>query len=86
MEWKCLNSEYVIDNSWMKVRKDTVELPNGVIIPDYYVTEKKSVSLVVAMDSENRVMSYWLQNINIHLTLFISDCPAGHLTMKMMIL
>jgi len=40
----------------MKVRKDTVELPNGVIIPDYYVTEKKSVSLVVAMDSENRVI------------------------------
>ena len=56
MEWKCLKSEYILKGSWLKVRKDTVQLPNGTIIPDYYVTEKKSVSLVVAMDSKNRVI------------------------------
>jgi len=56
MEWKRLKSEYVINNSWMKVRKDTVQLPNGTIIPDYYVTEKKNVSLVVAMDNKNQVI------------------------------
>ena len=56
MKWKCLKSEYVINDNWLKVRKDTVELPNGTIIKDYYVVEKKSVSLVVAMDNDNRVI------------------------------
>lgn len=56
MKWKCLNSKYLINSKWLKVRKDEVELPNGLIMDDYFVIEKKNVALIVAMDKEERVI------------------------------
>ena len=56
MKWKCLASNYIVDTKWLKVRKDRVELPNGHIMDDYYVVEKSNVALIVALDSENRVI------------------------------
>jgi len=56
MSWKCLASNYIVNTKWLKVRKDRVELPNGHIMDDYYVVEKSNVALIVALDSENRVI------------------------------
>jgi len=36
MKWKCLNSEYLVNSKWLKVRRDEVQLPNGTIMDDYY--------------------------------------------------
>lgn len=53
MEWDNLEKKYLVDSEYLKVRQDKVKLPNGVIIDDYFVIEKKNVSLIVAID-ENR--------------------------------
>lgn len=39
MIWKQLETEYIFKDQWLRVRKDTVELPNGPVIPSYYVLE-----------------------------------------------
>lgn len=39
MKWKILDSEYISRKPWFTARRDHVQLPNGVEIPDYYVLE-----------------------------------------------
>ena len=37
--WKILRSEYLIQRPWLTARRDEVELPDGRIVPEYYVLE-----------------------------------------------
>lgn len=56
MEWENLERQYLIDNKFLKVRQDKIKLPNGAIIDDYFVIEKKNVSLIVVIDEEKRII------------------------------
>jgi 8-oxo-dGTP pyrophosphatase MutT (NUDIX family) len=55
-KWKRLDREYVVDNRWVKLARDEVLLPNGVTIDDFYVFARKDVSLIVAVDSDRKVL------------------------------
>lgn len=39
MIWEKLESEYLFQDRWLTVRKDTVRLPQGPVVPSYYVLE-----------------------------------------------
>lgn len=39
MIWEKLDSEYLFSDRWLTVRKDTVKLPQGPVVPSYYVLE-----------------------------------------------
>ncbi|RYD59072.1 MAG: NUDIX hydrolase [Sphingobacteriales bacterium] len=39
MDYKTLSSQYLHREPWLTVRKDAVEVPNGHVIPEYYVLE-----------------------------------------------
>ena len=52
MIWKQLNTEYLLKNQWLTVRKDTVELPNGPVIPSYYVLEYPNWINVIGVTKE----------------------------------
>lgn len=54
--WEKISSTPVVHNKWVKLRKDTVKLPNGVILDDYYLFEKNDVALVVAIDEQNCII------------------------------
>lgn len=45
-KWKTLASEPAFDNPWCRVRRDTVQLPSGKIIDDYFVSVRPEVVLV----------------------------------------
>ena len=38
-KWKLLASEYLIRKPWLTARVDKLELPDGRIMPEYYVLE-----------------------------------------------
>ena len=38
-KWKVLESEYLIERPWLTARRDRVQLPSGVVHPEYYVLE-----------------------------------------------
>lgn len=48
--WKTTNTENLIDNHWVKVRKDSVLLPNGQKIDDFYAITINNAAAVVAID------------------------------------
>ncbi|WP_218082569.1 NUDIX hydrolase [Anthocerotibacter panamensis] len=56
MEWKVLDSTYVLYHRWMKVRRDTCLLPNGEVIDDYFWVESPDNTLVVALTPAAEVL------------------------------
>ena len=38
-KWKTLSSEYLFNRPWLTVRRDSYELPDGRIVPEYYILE-----------------------------------------------
>ena len=49
-KWIVQSSETLIENNWMKVRKDDVLLPNGEEIEDFYVVSFHEAVAIVALD------------------------------------
>ena len=54
MNWQILDSSYSFVCPWLKVRKDIVKLPNGIVIPDFYVTELPDWVNVIAITTDGR--------------------------------
>lgn len=56
MKWKVLKSEYPLVTPWLKVRKDAVEMPSGIIIPDFYIEELPNWVNVIAKTKDNEIL------------------------------
>jgi len=54
--WKILKSDMVVDEKWYKLRRDEVELPNGLVMDDYYVSVRPNVVLVFPLTADNHVI------------------------------
>lgn len=54
MNWQILDSSYPFTCPWLKVRKDVVKLPNGVVVPDFYVTEAPDWVNVIAITIDGK--------------------------------
>ena len=52
--WKVLESEYLIRRPWLTARRDRVQTPHGVVIPEYYVLEYPEWVSVIALTREGR--------------------------------
>ncbi len=53
-KWKVLGSEYLFRRPWLTVRRDRVELPNGIVHPEYYVLEYPTWVNVIAITEEGQ--------------------------------
>ena len=51
-KWKVLTSEYLARKPWFTVRHESLELPDGRRIPDYYVFEYPDWINVTAVTRE----------------------------------
>ena len=54
--WKIMKSEQLIKNHWISVRKDSVELPNGITIDDFYAVTISDAAAIVAITPENELI------------------------------
>ena len=54
--WKTLSTEMVLDLRWYKVRREEVQLPDGHILDDYYVSVRPEVALVFPVTAEGEVI------------------------------
>jgi 8-oxo-dGTP pyrophosphatase MutT (NUDIX family) len=54
--WKVLTREYLARKPWYTVRVDRVQLPNGTVIPEYWVSEYAPWVNVVALTPDDRVV------------------------------
>lgn len=54
--WKVESSEKIIDNRWLSVRKDKVDLPNGQVIDDFYCVTIPDAAAIVALDTQGNII------------------------------
>ena len=50
--WELILSTKALDERWFSVRKDTVKLPSGKVLDDYFVWESPTIATVVPVTSE----------------------------------
>jgi ADP-ribose pyrophosphatase len=76
--WRVRRSSYVVDSPYMRLRADELELPDGTIVPDYYVRESFGFVTILALTADRQVIlvrQYRYGADSIHLEL-----PAGMLS------
>lgn len=54
--WEREKTETLLDTPWVRVRRDSVRLPNGAEIGDFYAITIRDASAVVALDEEGNVI------------------------------
>lgn len=54
--WKTLSSEVVWEGGHWKIRKDTCLLPDGTIIPDFYVSNEPDIAVVFCVTKNKEVV------------------------------
>ncbi|MBC6613235.1 NUDIX hydrolase [Hymenobacter sp. BT507] len=54
--WKTLQSEIVFDHKWYILRRDHVELPNGQVLDDYFVSVRPNVVLIFPLTDDDQVL------------------------------
>lgn len=54
--WKVLNSEYLHQQPWLTVRRDTVQLPDGQINPEFYILEYPDWVNVIPVTNNGRIV------------------------------
>lgn len=56
--WKTLDSKVVVSaRPWLRLTKDTVELPDGRVIDDYYQLSIPDFVVIVARDTDDRIVA-----------------------------
>jgi ADP-ribose pyrophosphatase len=73
--WKTIASELVVDHRWYRLRRETVSLPSGVVVDDYFVSERADVVVVFAVTSDDQVVlvHQWKQGRR----AFLTELPGG---------
>jgi ADP-ribose pyrophosphatase len=53
LNWKVLDSTYLVNAPWAVLRKDICQMPSGYIVPEYYVLEYPNWVNIVAITADN---------------------------------
>jgi len=55
-KWKTISSEYFYKTPFGNLRKDKCELPNGMVIDDYYINEYSNWVNAIVVTQENKIV------------------------------
>src|SRR6476620_5266589 len=76
MEWKVLESEYLFnDEPWLTIRREKCELPNGKIMPAYYIIEYPTWVSVLALTKDNKAV--FVKQYRHGLGVISTELPGG---------
>ena len=56
LDWEKISSVYIVRAPWATLRMDTCRMPDGTLIPDYYVLEYPDWVNAVALTDEGKVI------------------------------
>ncbi len=55
-KWTTLSSKRVFDHRWYQLRQDTVALPNGQIVDDYFVSLRPDIATVLPITADGQIV------------------------------
>lgn len=55
-KWKILEETDVSPSSWFPVKKHKIELPNGLIVDDYFISDLTNAAMVLPITKENEIV------------------------------
>lgn len=76
-KWKTISSVTALDNKWMKIRKDTVELPTGKILDDFYLWVGYDVVMIAPVTPDGKLVL--VKQYKHGVDDFIIEFPAGYI-------
>ncbi len=56
MKWDLLESDRVLSDDWIRVRRDKCRMPDGKIVDPYYVLERPDYCVVFPITADNEVV------------------------------
>lgn len=74
-KWTIINSELVINNQWCKVRQDTIQLPNGQVIDDYFVNIRPEIVLILPITPAEEIV--FVRQYRHGVSEILLELPAG---------
>ncbi len=54
--WQTTASTYIVDSPFLRLRKDSVKLPDGTLIDDYFVREGRAYCVIFAVTPEKSIV------------------------------
>ncbi|MBD3309072.1 NUDIX domain-containing protein [candidate division KSB3 bacterium] len=74
--WNILASKPIVEHFWYRLRQDTVQLPDGKILDDYFVSIRRDVVLIFALTPDRlvplvRQYKHGVQNV-------LLELPGGY--------
>jgi 8-oxo-dGTP pyrophosphatase MutT (NUDIX family) len=73
--WRVRSSSVRIDEPFLRVRSDTVELPDGTVIEGYFVRESRGFVIVAALTHERRIVL--VRQYKHGVAQIVLELPAG---------
>jgi 8-oxo-dGTP pyrophosphatase MutT (NUDIX family) len=74
-KWEVLRSHLVLDNPWCRIRQDEVKLPNGQVIPDFFVRVKPDIALTIPVTTDGNVV--FVRQYRHGVGKILLELPAG---------
>lgn len=75
MAWKTINSETLVDDYHVRVKKNSVELPDGAVIPDFYTVSIPDAAMVAAITKDGKILLK--SEYRYACESEVIECPAG---------
>jgi 8-oxo-dGTP pyrophosphatase MutT (NUDIX family) len=74
-KWQTIESRFIINNRWCRVRRDKVELPNKLIVDDYYVNVRPDIALVLPITIDREIV--FVRQYRHGVKEILIELPAG---------
>jgi ADP-ribose pyrophosphatase len=74
-KWKTINSRFIVDERWCRIRQDKVELPSGLIVDDYYVNVRPDIALVLPITIDRQIV--FVRQYRHGVREILVELPAG---------
>jgi ADP-ribose pyrophosphatase len=75
--WRIVSSEYRIDTKFLRLRVDSVELPSGVVVGEYFVRESRGFCVIFALTVSGDVLL--VRQYKHGAAQIVTELPAGML-------
>jgi 8-oxo-dGTP pyrophosphatase MutT (NUDIX family) len=73
--WRVRSSTYLIESEHLRIRSDEIELPSGVVLPNYYVRESLGFVMAFALTPAREVVL--VRQYRYGIDQVIVELPAG---------